>query len=362
MYEKLLSVRCDNEAVAHSNGLPAQNYTDPAHFELEKERIFYRSWICVGHECMAKERGEYFVANVIDQSVLVVRSGDGQLNAFFNVCRHRGHDIASGSGRCNRFVCPYHAWSYGLDGCLLKAPHTERVDSFDLEQVSLKSVAVATLAGAIFVNLDLQAPPLHSVFDGVEAEILAHKPNVAELALIYDNPVVHHCNWKASVENFSECYHCASVHGYLTANIIDPDSYQLSARALVQRHVIEARDGSMTQRLWHFWPNTAMGLYPIPNVGMIWCIRHMFPVRHNESIYHYRWFCEAGGAAGAVREYATHHAQTTGAEDAAVTAGVQRGMNSLGFEHAQLFSTPQHGVTSEHVIKYFHDLVKVAVS
>lgn len=362
MYKKLLSVPCDNEAITHSDGLSVQNYTDPAHFEIEKQRIFQRSWICVGHQCMAKQPGDYFVTNVIDQSVLVVRDNGGRLKAFFNVCRHRGHEIARGSGHCDRLVCPYHAWSYDLDGQLLNAPHTERVNSFDPKKVSLKPISLSTLAGAVFVNLDHKAPPLHSVFDGVEAEIVAHKPTVHELDLVYDNPIAHHCNWKISVENFSECYHCAPVHGYLTSNIIDPDSYQLSARALVQRHVIKARDSSMTQRLWHFWPNTAMGLYPIPNIGTVWCIRHMYPMYHDKSIYQYRWFCEADGPVEAVREYAVHHAETTGAEDAAVAAGVQRGINSLGFEHAQLFSTPQHGVSSEHVIKYFHDLIKAAIS
>ena len=362
MYEQLLSVECDNENVAHADGLAARYYTDPAHFELEKTRIFHRSWICVGHQCMAKEPGDYFVANVADQEVLVVRNHEGKLNAFFNVCRHRGHAVASGSGQCERIVCPYHAWAYDLDGRLLKAPYSEHVPSFDPAQVKLNAVSIATLAGAVFVNLDSDAPPLLSVFEGVEAEILAYIPNVAEQELVYDNPMTFHCNWKVAVENFSECYHCGPVHGYLITNIIDPDSYQLSARALVQRHIVAARDSAMTQRLWHFWPNTAMGLYPIPNLGMIWCIRHMYPVSHDESVYHYRWFCDPGGSAATIREYALHHANTTGAEDADVSGGVQRGMGSLGFEHAQLFSTPQHGVSSEHVIKYFHDLVRAAIS
>mgnify|MGYP001173560561 FL=1 len=362
MYEQLLAVRCDNEISTHSKGLAAQRYTDPAHFEIEKRAIFYRSWVCVGHVCMAKAPGEYFVANIVDQEVLVVRNTSGQLNAFFNACQHRGHPVMSGRGQCARFVCPYHAWSYDLDGRLIQAPHTQRVSTFEPGSVTLAPVAIDTLAGAVFVNLDVGAPDLHSLFEGLEAEILAHKPDVVEQELVYDNPLAHHCNWKVSVENFSECYHCGPVHGYLTDNIIDPESYQLSANALVQRHVVEARDSAMTQRLWHVWPNTAMGLYPIPNVGLVWCIRHMYAVRHDESIYHYRWFCDVGGAAQAVREYAEHHAQTTGAEDAAVSAGVQRGMGSLGFERARLFSTPANGVSSEHVIRYFHDLVRTAVS
>ena len=98
MYEQLLALRCDNRAAVAASGLPAAHYTDPAHFELEKRRIFYRSWICVGHECMAKSPGAYFVARVADQEVLVVRNDEGRLNAFHNACRHRGHVLASGSG------------------------------------------------------------------------------------------------------------------------------------------------------------------------------------------------------------------------------------------------------------------------
>ena len=362
MYEQLLALRCDNRAALSASGLPAAHYTDPAHFELEKRRIFYRSWICVGHESMARAPGAWFVARVADQEVLVVRNEEGRLNAFHNACRHRGHVLASGSGECRRLVCPYHAWTYDLDGRLLRAPNMARVPDFEPGEVRLSTVRVETLAGAVFVNLDADAPPLASVFAGVEKEILRHKANVADQELVYDNPLVHRCNWKASVENFSECYHCGPVHGYLTTNVIDPGSYELSAEALVQRHVVGGRDGVMTQRLWHFWPNTAMGLYPIPGVGLVWCIRHMTPVRHDETLYHYRWFSDVGGPADTIREYAAHHAETTGTEDAEVAAGVQRGMASLGFEWARLLCTPRHGASSEHVIKYFHDLVRTAMA
>ena len=361
MYQQLLAVECDNQTASHGQGLAAEFYTDPTHYELEKKRIFYRSWICVGHVCMAKATGDYFVASVAGQEVVVIRDDNRRLNAFFNACQHRGHRLASDAGHCDRFTCPYHAWSYGLDGRLLHAPHSERVPGFDTSKISLVRVQLDTLAGAIFVNLDRDAPSLHSIFPGVEDEILAQKPDVTDQELVYEYPMPHHCNWKASVENFSECYHCGPVHGYLATNIIDPDSYRISANRLVQRHVVEGRNGLMTQVLWHLWPNVAMGIYPIPNVGVCWCIRHMTPITHDESIYHYRWFCDADGPADAVREYAIHHAETTGAEDSVISTGVQRGMESLGFQHAHLLSTPQHGVSSEHVIKYFHDLIKVAM-
>ena len=363
MYERLLAVACNNESADHSAGLPANFYTDSGHFELEKRQIFYKSWICIGHECMAREPGNYFIGRVVDHEVFVIRNAEGQLNAFFNACRHRGHPLVSKDGACSRRItCPYHAWSYSYDGHLINAPYSERVSTFESKAISLNRVRVDTLAGAVFVNLDSDAPPLADVFPGVEDEILSFKPNVVEQELIFDNPFPHHCNWKASVENYSECYHCGPVHGYLTGTIIDPESYKLSAQGLVQKHIVASRQDDSVQRLWHLWPNTGMGLYPIPNVGLVWCIRHMYPVTCSESIYHYRWFADVGGPANAIREYAKHHAETTGVEDAAVSGGVQRGMESLGFERAQLLLTPEHGVSSEHVIKYFHDLVRTAVS
>ena len=95
---------------------------------------------------------------------------------------------------------------------------------------------------------------------------------------------------------------------------------------------------------------------------LVWCIRHMTPVRHDESLYQHRCFSDVGGPVDTIREYAAHHAETTGAEDAEATAGVQRGMASLGFERARLFCTPSRGVSSEHVVKYFHDLVRTAMA
>ena len=197
MYQKLSSIECDNRNAARVHGLPADWYTDPVFFEREKKQIFYRSWICVGHVCMAASPGDYFVGSIADQEVLVVRDQDGELNAFFNVCQHRGHRLASDSGSCERFTCPYHAWSYGLDGQLLKAPHSELVPGFDTGKVRLAPVRLETLAGAVFVNLDVQAPGLHEVFPGTETEILTVKPDVAEQQLVYEYPMAHHCNWES---------------------------------------------------------------------------------------------------------------------------------------------------------------------
>lgn len=362
MYERLQAIRCNNSSAELVRALPWNHYSDPVIYELEKNRIFYRSWICLGHVCMARETGDYFTGKVADQEILIVRGEDAQLRAFYNVCQHRGHFIKEGQGHCRRLVCPYHAWTYSLEGDLIAAPNANNVPGFDRSKIRLRAVRLEVLAGAVFVNLDSSAPALSSVFAGIEEEILTFHPRVADQKLVYDNPLPHDCNWKASVENFSECYHCAPVHKYLTANIIDPASYRVSAEGLLQRHVVEGRNGLITQRLWHFWPNTAMGIYPVPNIGQVWCIRHMYPVDPAHAIYHYRWFADPDTPDELVRAYAEDHAKTTGAEDGAVVAGVQRGIGSFGFEQGYLLADPRHGVSSEHVIGHFHALIRSALA
>lgn len=335
-------------------GLPAKYYTDSAVFEEEKRKIFYRSWVCLGHICMAPEPGSYFVGNIVDQEILVVRGDDNKLRAFYNVCQHRGHQLAEGEGKCRNFICPYHAWKYDLSGALRGAPHANGVVQFEKSSVRLKDVRLEVFLGMIFVNLDPDAQSVRSSYGFIEEEVLKLKPNIENQKLVYDYPLEHKCNWKASVENFSECYHCGPVHKYLVANVVDPKSYQLTTNERTQRHSMSALNKTQNQDIWFLWPNTAFGLYPIPGFGETFCIRTMYAVKCDLSIYHYRWFVDAGRDPSVVIEYAKHHAQTTGAEDESVAAGVQRGMKSNGFNEAILLANPKSSHSSEHAIIQFH--------
>ena len=119
----------------------------------DKERVFYRTWQYVGHVCTLPSPGSFFTARIADESLIVVRDDSQNLHAFYNVCRHRAHRIVEGSGTRDRFVCPYHAWSYALDGCLLAAPKTDEVAGFD-KNVRLPEVRLEVFCGLIFVNLD----------------------------------------------------------------------------------------------------------------------------------------------------------------------------------------------------------------
>ena len=361
MYERLTDVICDNENPMVRRGLPSEWYTQQRVFDVEKKEIFYKAWICAGHICMVAKPGDMFVHKLVDQEILIARNTKGELNAFYNVCMHRGHRLIAEAGNQRRLTCPYHAWTYDLDGKLVRAPGSEAVPDFDTSCVKLKSVRLEIMCGMIFINLDPDAPSVRDVFGDVEKEILAAKPNVENQVLVRDNPFPHACNWKASVENFAECYHCGPVHKYLTDNVIDPGSYKVWGDRLVQRHEVATKTNQGTQIIWHFWPNTAIGVYPIPDFGMTLCIRHMYPVDLNNAIYHYRWFVDEGVDPEPVIKYSYLHEQTTGMEDGEVAAGVQIGMKSSGFEKGYLFSNPKNGSTSEHVIVYFQDLVRAAI-
>ena len=164
--------------------------------------------------------------------VVVARDDEGVLRGFVNVCRHRAHVVASGSGCRETLQCPYHAWTYGLDGSLRRAPRSERVPGFDPGAFSLLPVAVDTWGPFLFVNPDPDAAPL--------AEMLGELPAiVARSGLDLDTLRFHshhewpiEANWKVALENYLECYHCPTAHpGFSKVIDVDPDSYALSVVA-----------------------------------------------------------------------------------------------------------------------------------
>lgn len=366
MYNKLANVQCDNKTSQVRAAIPASWYTSESVYSVEKKEIFYKCWNCVGHVSQINEEGDFFTHKICDREIVVVRNRDGELRAFYNTCRHRGHKLVdSGTGNSYRFVCPYHAWTYDLNGQLVRAPESEEVDGFDKSCFRLTSLRLAEMCGLIFVTFDPGAPEFEDIFGHIDAEIRAEEPTVDNYAVVAENPFPHHCNWKVSVENFSECYHCGPVHKYLTTNVIDADSYKIWGDRLVQNHRIDMQkslegDGK-PQRLWHLFPNTAVGFYPIPSHGRTMCIRHMYPVDKDNTIYHYRWLCDKDRDSTPVIDYCKFHSETTGAEDGQVAAGTQIGLNNGGIENGLLLLNPGVGASTEHAIAYFQDLVRAAI-
>jgi phenylpropionate dioxygenase-like ring-hydroxylating dioxygenase large terminal subunit len=211
-----------------ANALPATWYISPDIFARERERIFASSWLCVGREESLLRSGDFYTADCAGESLIVTRDGDGRVRAFFNVCRHRGSRICEKpSGRFRRSIqCPYHAWTYGLDGELKVARNMEDVPGFDRSLYALKEAAVATWEGFVFVNL---TPPLSAGPDdfgfarddrGFEHvfEPLIGRFSHWDIGSLHTARSITYelaCNWKLVFLNYSECYHCPLVHPQL---------------------------------------------------------------------------------------------------------------------------------------------------
>lgn len=191
------------------HALERRFYVDPGIFSLELERIILGDWLLVGHESELPEAGDFKVFEVAGESAIIVRGDDGSLNAFANVCRHRGSLIClEPEGRVRRFECPYHGWMYGLDGSLVAA--RDMPAGFERELHGLNRLSLETLGGLLFLSFSDNPPSVEGArramaepfelfgFEGLR--VAAHKA--------YPIPA----NWKLAVENYAECYHCATAH------------------------------------------------------------------------------------------------------------------------------------------------------
>jgi phenylpropionate dioxygenase-like ring-hydroxylating dioxygenase large terminal subunit len=186
-------------------------YCDPAFFEREMERLLLPHWHCVGHRSQLREPGDYFTVDVCGESVIVVCGQDRELRALLNVCRHRGSRICpepGGHAQGGVFVCPYHAWSYELDGSLRAA--RQMSPGFDRTKHGLKSAHIRVIEGLIFVSLAATPLGLEHVEDALAGSARVYGWAAAKVAHREMYPV--DANWKLAVENYMECYHCAPAH------------------------------------------------------------------------------------------------------------------------------------------------------
>lgn len=194
--------------------LPAAWYYDPAQYARELDAIWYRDWICVGRADELREAGDYAVAAIGDQSLVLTRDRDGRLHAYHNTCRHRGSRLCTaprGRFANGRIVCPYHAWTYGLGGELLATPRMELPADFRREDYPLYAARLDTWGGFLFANLAARPVCDLATFLGGEAEHVRRWP-LADLVLVHREESTLACNWKVFWENYSECYHCPGIH------------------------------------------------------------------------------------------------------------------------------------------------------
>lgn len=201
--------------------LAGSYYRDPEVFRLECERVFAGGWFFVGRsEAVDGPRG-YLATEVVDQPIVVLRDREGQLRAFHNVCRHRGSLLIDpGRGRLRGAIkCPYHAWTYGLDGALLATPNVGPGE-IERAEFGLAPVRVESWQGCLFVNLSGEAPPLAEWLEDQEDEPRSFERwDLGALRVAHTTVHEVRANWKILVENYQECLHCPGVHPELVALI-----------------------------------------------------------------------------------------------------------------------------------------------
>ena len=191
--------------------LPRGYYTDPGIFERDLDRMLLRHWFCAGHLSSVPNPGDYFLVDLGRESVIVCRGADGAVHALLNVCRHRGSRVCvdrSGTARGGGFTCPYHAWSYGLDGRLRSAG--EMPASFRRDEHGLRSLALQLLQGLIFISFAAEPPALDDAARALADAAGTHGWSNAKIAHRENYEI--RANWKLAIENYMECYHCQPSH------------------------------------------------------------------------------------------------------------------------------------------------------
>ena len=336
--------------------MPYGWYTDPEILRREEERVLRPAWQYVGHSGQLAQPG-YFATSVGRTPAVVTRDRDGTLRGFVNVCRHRGSALAEGEAARETLQCPYHAWTYGLDGRLRAAPRSEEEPDFPQEELGLVPLAVDTWGPFVFAATAPDPEPLAQALGSLPAQ-------VAELGLDVDS-LVHHSRWEAEIEanwkivceNFLECYHCQVAHPAFSELIdVSPEAYALSTDGRLSTQHGPLRTATPADALpraqFHFlWPNLGINIFPgRPNLS----IGPIVPLAPDRTYRFLDYFFGADVETAWIDNLLAFDDQV-GREDRALVEGVQRGIASGALEHGVLMSR------SEQLIGHFQGLTAAAL-
>ena len=367
---ELKTQRPVHEQAQHSYTIPSSLYLDEKIYEQEKQNIFYCNWHYAGHASQLSKTGDYLTASVADESVFIVRCQDETLRGFYNVCRHRAHQLLEGSGNTHKIVCPYHAWSYALTGELRHARNSEKVPGFDKSEFCLQPVQVDTLCDFVFFNLDLEADSLNNQAPGLEQDLQERLPNLDQMKPLDTftyGPAAMAANWKVVVDNFLECYHCAPAHPDF-ATLFDMSSYQMETfsnwsrqlgpdtRAKNTAYALAPDSPNRSGAFWYLWPTTTINLLPGEPYLLV---LSFLPLDHERTSF----FGHRYGLSDNSQVDAQDHYMNTvlGPEDAALCESVQKGLKSQSYDQGRFIVDPDLSGIAEHAVHQFHRLVLAAL-
>jgi phenylpropionate dioxygenase-like ring-hydroxylating dioxygenase large terminal subunit len=344
--------------------IPWSWYTDPAVLRLERERVFRRTWQYAGRTDQAAEPGSYLTTDAGGTPIVVVRGKDTVLRAFLNVCRHRGSLVCEGEGRHETLQCPYHAWTYDLDGSLRAAPRADLEPGFEREALGLVAIAVDTWGPFLFVNPDPDASPLAEWLGDLPALVDASGVDLGSLRFHHRAQVPEYAaNWKVCAENYLECYHCQVAHpGFSKVVDVSVDAYVLNADGTFSTQYGPVRErwkggfdprGPIARGQFHFlWPNVTINVMPgHPNLS----IGPIVPTGPETTVRFLDYFVGPDVDEAWTRDLLEFDDQV-GAEDRVLVERMQKGLRGGGLEHGRLMGE------SERLIAHFQALLVDALA
>ncbi len=260
--------------------LEAKYYVDEDIFAEEKDRLFFKAWQYACHVSEVEVPGSYATLDILGQNIFVIRDSDGTIRAYHNVCPHRGHKLVEGSGQKRVIVCPYHQWSFALDGSLRSLRAMQTSAAPERGAVCLKAVRVDRLLDFIFVNLDPEAAPIADYWPGIEEHIRKTCPDVGEYVLSTDAVAIHGvdvaANWKVQIDNYLECQHCRHGHVSFSDMLdINNQTYDLktnsaynfipgSGKAENLAYPLSLEHDVMDLHFWYLFPNVGISQFAGP--------------------------------------------------------------------------------------------------
>ncbi|MBV9577455.1 MAG: aromatic ring-hydroxylating dioxygenase subunit alpha [Chloroflexi bacterium] len=350
--------------LAHGLALPTRFYTDPTVVAIEQERIFRRTWQYVGRTAQVDHVGDYFTSVVGDIPVALVRAPDG-LHGLVNVCRHRRHLVVQGAGNRQTLQCPYHAWTYELDGQLRTAPRSNAEPGFRNADYPLLAVRTATWGPWIFATADAATPDFEEVLGDLPRIVAESGVDLASLQLHERQEWTASANWKVIMENFLECYHCPVQHPAFSAVIdVRPEAYALVSHRWFSTQRASVREtlsgkpsaydaaGDVREAQFHLlWPNFTISINPgQPNLA----IDVSLPDGPDRTRGISEQYFGPDVSADWASELIAFNAQVN-AEDDLLTSSVQRGLACGLPDRGRLL------LNSEHLCAHFQKLVLEAL-
>jgi phenylpropionate dioxygenase-like ring-hydroxylating dioxygenase large terminal subunit len=344
--------------IAGGQTLPFDWYSDPAVLRLEQERIFRRAWQYVARADQVAEPGSFCTADAGGVPIVLVRDKEGTLRGFVNVCRHRGSLVCEGEGRRETLQCPYHAWTYALDGSLRAAPRSDREPDFDKDSLGLRPVLVDTWGPFVFVNPDTEAAPLSEILGELPELVAASGIDLDGLRFLHRSSSTYEANWKICCENYLECYHCQVAHpGFSKVVDVSVDAYVLEESRFFSTQYGPVREawkgdfdprGPIERGQFHFlWPNLTINIMPgQPNLS----VGPVVPAGPERTSRFLDYFVGPDVGEDWIRDMLEFDSQV-GAEDTVLVERVQRGVRGAGLEHGRLM------LESERLIAHFQGLL-----